>query len=115
MERLLPKRYQDLKHIFSKAASDKLPPHRPYDHKIELEAENTLSYCPLYKQSETELLATKKYLTENLPKGFIVPSQAPFASPILFVKKGERKPKALRGLQEVKLSNEERSISAATN
>jgi hypothetical protein len=32
-------------------------------------------------------LAIKEYLLENLDKGFIVPSLAPFASPILFVKK----------------------------
>ncbi len=32
-----------------------------------------------------ELAAVKEYLLENLYKGFIVPSSAPFASPILFV------------------------------
>jgi hypothetical protein len=30
---------------------------------------------------------TKQYLVDNLGKGFIVPSQALYASPILFVKK----------------------------
>ena len=34
-----------------------------------------------------ELIAAKKYIEENLHKGFIEPSQAPFASPILFVRK----------------------------
>ena len=29
----------------------------------------------------------KKYLLENLDKGFIEPSQAPYSSPVLFVKK----------------------------
>ena len=29
----------------------------------------------------------KEYLEEHLKKGFIVPSQAPFASPVLFVVK----------------------------
>lgn len=87
VERLLPKRYHDIKDVFSQAASDELPPHRENDHKIELEGDNTLSYSPLYKQSEGELLSTKKYLLENLSKGFIAPSQAPFASPILFAKK----------------------------
>jgi hypothetical protein len=32
-------------------------------------------------------LAIKEYLLENLDKGFIVPSLAPFASLILFIKK----------------------------
>ena len=34
-----------------------------------------------------ELEEVKRYLTDNLSKGFIEPSQAPFTSPILFVKK----------------------------
>lgn len=87
VERLLPKEYAEFREVFSKAASDTLPPHRPHDHRIQLETENTLGYSPLYQQSIEELLATKKYIEENLHKGFIVPSQAPFASPILFVKK----------------------------
>ena len=37
-----------------------------------------------------ELLAIKKYLVDNLHKGFIVPSNAPFASPVLFVAKPNR-------------------------
>jgi hypothetical protein len=34
-----------------------------------------------------ELLAVKEHLLENLHKGFIVLSSAPFASPVLFVAK----------------------------
>jgi hypothetical protein len=34
-----------------------------------------------------ELEAAKQYIQENLDKGFIVPSHAPFASPILMVRK----------------------------
>jgi hypothetical protein len=34
-----------------------------------------------------ELEIVKKYLTDNLAKGFIEPSQAPFATPVLFAKK----------------------------
>ena len=34
-----------------------------------------------------ELLAVKEYLLDNLYKGFIVPSNTPFASLILFVAK----------------------------
>ena len=71
--------------MFSKEASDQLLPHHFYDHYIELTEKNSLGYSPLYKQSAEELEATKKYLMENLGKGFIVPSGAPFASPILFV------------------------------
>jgi hypothetical protein len=88
-EPMIPPEYAEYSHVFSKAESDILPPHRSYDHKIELEGEGekALKYSPLYKMSAEELEAIKQYITENLDKGFIEPSQAPFAAPILFVKK----------------------------
>ena len=80
--------YADFKDVFNKRASDQLPPLRPLvDHKIELTQENNLSHSPLYRMSTEELLAVKEYLVDNLHKGFIVPSSAPFASPVLFVAK----------------------------
>ncbi|KKA22077.1 Gag/polymerase/env polyprotein [Rasamsonia emersonii CBS 393.64] len=87
LRKLVPSYYHDYLDVFSKRASDTLPPSRPCDHKIELTMENTLGYSPLYKQSAEELEATKKYIMENLDKGFIEPSNAPFASPILMARK----------------------------
>jgi hypothetical protein len=91
VQETLPEAYRDLADVFSKAASDALPPRRPYDHKIQLTDSNTddLSYSPLRHQSTDELRAVKQYLVENLHKGFIEASQAPFAAPILFVKKSD--------------------------
>lgn len=37
--------------------------------------------------SVEHLVAAKKYIHDNLQKGFIVPSSAPYASPILLAKK----------------------------
>jgi hypothetical protein len=88
LRRTVPVEYHDLLDVFSKKASEELPPHRPYDHKIELEGSVPFSYSPLYKMTEEELEALKEYLTENLRKGYIESSSAPFASPILFVRKG---------------------------
>ena len=85
--KILPAEYHDLIDVFSKKASDELPPHRPYDHKIELEGEHKPGHAPLYKMSQEELVAVKKYLEENLAKGFIEASSAPYAAPILFVRK----------------------------
>ncbi|KAI1007317.1 hypothetical protein K3495_g897 [Podosphaera aphanis] len=83
----IPSNYHNFLDVFSKAASDVLPPSRIYDHKIELEKDNALKYSPLYNQSADELKLVKQYLTENLDKGWIEPSNAAFSSPILFVKK----------------------------
>ena len=46
-----------------------------------------MSFSPLRHQSTDELRAVKQYLIENLHKGFIDASKAPFAAPILFVRK----------------------------
>ena len=69
---------------------DKLLPHCLYNHKIVLEGENTLGYSPLYKMTTKELEIVKQYLINNLHKGFITPSQAPFTAPVLFVQKPNR-------------------------
>jgi hypothetical protein len=60
--------------VFLKAELDKLPLHWPYDHRIDLEGDNTLSYSPLYKMTNKELEIVKQYLVNNLNKGFITPS-----------------------------------------
>ena len=76
-----------------KEASDKLPPSRPYDHKIILkngEGVKNLGYSPLYYQSVIELETVKHYLMENLYKGFIETSQASFTLSILFIKKSNK-------------------------
>ena len=85
----IPKAYNSYLDTFSKAASDQLAPHRPYDHKIILEngQESDLRTSPLYKMTAIELETLKKFLLENLHKGFLESSQAPYAAPILFVKK----------------------------
>ena len=86
--RTLPKEYHDLAEVFSKKRSDELPPYRPgVDHDIVLEAEAQPGYCPLYKLSLYELKEAREYIMKNLKKGFIVPSSAPYASPILMAKK----------------------------
>jgi hypothetical protein len=90
LQRILPKEYRDFADVFSKEASNILPPHRPYDHKIQIdnpEGVDGLGYSPLRQQSTQELEEIKRFLEENLDRGFIAPSQAPFASPVLFVKK----------------------------
>jgi RNase H-like domain found in reverse transcriptase/Reverse transcriptase (RNA-dependent DNA polymerase)/Integrase zinc binding domain len=79
--------------FFSKRESDTLPLHRPgTDHKIELvddEAAGSLGFSHLRSQTTEELVAMKEYLAANLAKGFITPSHAPFAAPVLFARKGD--------------------------
>jgi hypothetical protein len=76
--------------VFSKSKSDKLPPHRLYNHKIELKGNNTLEYSLLYKITTAKLETIKEYLINNLDKGFIKASQALYTAPVLFIKKPDR-------------------------
>ncbi len=83
----LPSEYHDFLDVFDRAQSDKLPPHRSYDHKIELISDSTPPRCRAYRMFSAKLLKVKEYLNENLSKGFITPSQAPYSSPVLFALK----------------------------
>ena len=80
----LPIEYQDFFDIFFQADSNILPPHRPYDHKIPFMEEKTPLWGLLYSMSQDKLKVLKKYLKENLSKGFIRASFSPVVFPILF-------------------------------
>jgi len=75
--------------FWSKEQSDILALYRNADHKIELTDDKNLGFSYLNKHSLEELIAMQEYLTDNLAKGFIVNSKAPFASPVLFVRKAD--------------------------
>ena len=62
-----------------------LPPHRPYDHHVDLIDGKRPPFGPLYAMSRPELVALKDWLGENLRKGSIRPSPSPVASPVLFI------------------------------
>jgi hypothetical protein len=83
----------NLKDIFSKIALDTLAPHCIYNHKIELEPSSrivSLGYSPLCQHTLEELLVAKKYILENLEKGFLELGQVLFATLILFSRKSNK-------------------------
>lgn len=83
----LPEEYHDFADVFSKAKSTELPPHRPYDLKIDLEEGTSPPLGTVYSLSQVELAALRKFLDENLNSGLIRPSSSKHAAPVLFVKK----------------------------
>ena len=86
----LPSEYHDYLDVFDRSKADELPPHRPYDHRLEfMDGADTakLPKTRIYPMSGHKLEQVKKYLDEHLRKGFITPSKAPFASPVLFAEK----------------------------
>jgi hypothetical protein len=67
----IPSEYHQFLHLFSEVEANKLPPHRAYDHRIPLQPNITLPFGPIYPLSKTQLEALRKWLDENLAKGFI--------------------------------------------
>jgi hypothetical protein len=72
----LPPEDHEFLDVFDRSKADELPPHRSYDHKIELGGEGQPPMSRLYPMSGYKLQKVKEYLTENLKKGFITPSKA---------------------------------------
>lgn len=83
----VPEEYHDFADVFSEEQAFTLPPHRPYDLKIELEDDKPLLLGRLYSLSPAELEALREFIDKNLSAGFIRQSASPHGAPILFVKK----------------------------
>jgi Reverse transcriptase (RNA-dependent DNA polymerase) len=83
----IPEHMHDLLPAWDAREADKLPPYKACDHKIELLPGKLLPARPLYNMLEDELLVLRKFLDENLAKGFIRTSVSPAASLVLFAKK----------------------------
>jgi hypothetical protein len=83
----LPQEYHDLKAVFSKADSERLPEHRPYDIGIDMVPGSKPPFGPIYNLNTQELATLKQYIDESLTKGHIRMSKASCGAPVLFVKK----------------------------
>ena len=84
---LLPKLYTAFLDVFSRKEADTLPKHGPYDHTIHLKEGTQAPTSALYGMSRDEALELRRYLDENLSKGFIRASRSDAAAPVLFMKK----------------------------
>ena len=90
VKKKLSKKYYNFLNVFDRSKIDELSSHRECNHKLKFidgADKAKLSRSRIYLISGPKLKQVKKYLNEHLKKGFIVPSQAPFASPILFAEK----------------------------
>ena len=84
----LPSHLQRFRRLFCPGKANALSPRRPgLDHDIQLIKELKLPNSRLYRTSQPELEVLRKYVDDNLKKGYIRPSSSPVASPVLFVKK----------------------------
>lgn len=71
-EEMVPEPYRDFKQVFSEAASERLPAHKPWDHAINLVpgAPETMR-TKVYPMSPNEQEELDRFLTDNLRKGYM--------------------------------------------
>ena len=67
----VPSEYHEFANIFSKTKAEILPPHHPYDLKINLEEGAQPPVGLIYSLSASEQEALKDFIEENLNMGFI--------------------------------------------
>ena len=102
VETTLPEWCRDFEDVFSEKSHEKLPPHRPYDHVIDLKPDFVPKIAKVYPLNPLELDTCKSFVEEHLKTGRIVPSKSPQASPFFFVPK---KDGTLRPCQDYRYLN----------
>ena len=73
--------------VFSEQTHDILPPHRPFNHTIELKDSFVPKIAKVYPLNPIEKEACKAFINEHLKTGRILPSKSPQASPFFFIPK----------------------------
>jgi hypothetical protein len=71
LEQLIAKKYHEFFPHFNKVITERLPPPRPYNHKITLKDIFTPLFGPIYSRSWEELQVIKEWIKRNQLKGFI--------------------------------------------
>ncbi|XP_039215403.1 uncharacterized protein LOC120315311 [Crotalus tigris] len=82
-----PEEYRDLAAVFSEEDCNQLPPHRSTDCAIELLPGVKLPKPRMYAMTPTEVQELRRYIDQNLARGFIQPARSRIAAPVLFKEK----------------------------
>ena len=105
----IPWKYREFQSIYDGQYSNELPPHRSFDHAIDMVGGKEHPWGPLYALSEKKLGVLREYLDSMLASGKICSSKSPAGAPILFVPKKEGRGLCLcvdyRGLNKVTILN----------
>ena len=100
----IPKEYKRHSRVFSEEESHRFPPSRPWDHAIELkDGVPEASNCKIIPTTMEEDEVLKKFIKEQLERGYIRKSKLPYASAFFFIKKKDGK---LRPIQDYRKLNQ---------
>ena len=98
LEEMVLEPFLKYRKVFEKAASERFPESRPWDHAINLKPDFIPKDCKIYPLTPAEQQKLDEFLDDNLEKGYIRPSRSPMASPFFFVSKKDSE--ALRPCQD---------------
>ena len=98
----VPDEYQKHWKVFSEEESHRFPPSRPWDHAIELkEGAPKAINCKIIPTTMEEDEALKKFIKEQLEKGYIWKSKSPYALAFFFIKKKDGKLRPIQDYQKL--------------
>ena len=98
----VPDEYQKHWKVFSEEESHRFPPSRPWDHAIKLkEGAPEAINCKIIPTTMEEDEALKKFIKEQLEKGYIRKSKSPYALAFFFIKKKDGKLRLIQDYQKL--------------
>jgi len=83
----VPTHLHEFADIFLKESFDELPPHREWDHAIELVPGAKLRDCKIYPLSSGQQCELNTFIEDNLSSQRIQPLKSLLASPFFFIQK----------------------------
>lgn len=87
LKQYLPSHYHDFLDVFDRDQANQLPPHRSWDHPIELQSHSQPPISRLYSMNQHELKSLRENIDKELEEGFIRVSSSPAAASVRFDKK----------------------------
>ena len=98
----IPDEYKRHSRVFSEEESHRFPLSRPWDHTIELkEGAPEAINCKIIPTTMEEDEALKKFIKEQLERGYIQKSKSPYASAFFFIKKKDGKLRPIQDYQKL--------------
>jgi hypothetical protein len=90
-EKDVPEQYQDYAYVFSEEKAKRFPPSREEDHQIKF-TDNVPKYFKggVYSLIVKQTTFLRKWLDEELSKGFIKPLKSPYPCPTFLIEKKNR-------------------------
>lgn len=87
LKKRVPEDFHEYIDVWDPKLANRLPPHRDWDHAIDLVPGAKPPAKKAYGLSRDQAMVVKKYIDDMLGKGYIRPSTSEYAAPVLIVKK----------------------------